>query len=347
MNQTILLRSPGAPPTACASVFRLSMLGTLVSVAVAMGTVAGCASVAATPAAGAPDVIARSTTGARRESPDLGTLFIVGGGSQSRDLVTQFVALAGGPGRARIAILPMASGEAEASGKDKANELRGLGADAFVVNITRAQADADSVVRLLHGATGIWFSGGDQARLTAQLLGSAALRAIHERYHAGAVVGGTSAGAAVMSDSMLTGNQFFGTTTAVDSGVSSSRIARRVIEVVPGLGFLHNAIVDQHFIRRQRENRLLSVVMERPAFIGVGIDEGTALRVDPNGRWSVLGASAAIVLDARNSRITPINAPRLGAVDMHVSVLPAGSTFDPQTGHATLPATLPAASPGG
>ncbi len=308
----------------------------LLALSAAASVVACAPAVATTGATTAPASVASvpATNSAR------GTLFIVGGGSQSRDLVNQFITLAGGPGHARIAVLPMASAEAASSGKEKADELRGLGADAFVVNVTREEADADSVVRLLNGATGIWFPGGDQSRLTARLQGSAALRAIHDRYRAGAVIGGTSAGAAIMSDSMLTGNQFFpGLTSAVDSGASSTRVARRTIEVIPGLGLLHNAIVDQHFIRRQRENRLLSVIMERPALLGVGIDEGTALRVDPDGRWSVLGASAVIVFDARSSRITSPTAPRLGALDIHVSVLPAGSTFNPRTGRATLPST--------
>jgi cyanophycinase len=270
--------------------------------------------------------------------PVRGTLFIVGGGTQPPDLVKEFVTLAGGPGHSRIAILPMASEESAASGREKADELRGLGADAFVVDVTRQEAGADSVVKLINSATGIWFPGGDQVRLASHLRGSAALRAIHDRYRDGAVVGGTSAGAAVMSDSMLTGNQFFpGVTTAVDSGVSSRRIGRAIIEVVPGLGFLHDAIVDQHFITRQRENRLISVILERPSFIGVGIDEGTALRVYPDGHWQVLGASAAIVFDARNASVTPVGSSRLGAAGIRVSVLPAGSTFDPVTGRATLP----------
>jgi cyanophycinase len=266
-----------------------------------------------------------------------GTLFIVGGGSQSQDLVKQFVDLAGGPGKARIAILPMATSDAVATGAEKAAQLDSLGAHSFVVNVTRGQADADSVVRLLRTATGIWFPGGDQSLLTAALNGSAALRAIHERFEAGAVVGGTSAGAAVMSDSMITGNQYWpGMTAAVDSP-NFSRIGRRAIEITPGFGFVSNAIVDQHFIRRQRENRLMSVILERPSLLGVGIDEGTVLKVTPDGMWTVLGRSSVIVFDARNSRVTSTGAPVLGGTDMRVSVLPAGSTYDPKTGRATLP----------
>ncbi|HST06701.1 MAG TPA: cyanophycinase [Gemmatimonadaceae bacterium] len=268
----------------------------------------------------------------------MGTLFIVGGGNQSDDLVRQFVDLAGGPGHARIAILPMATSDAIETGAEKKAQLEGMGANSFVVNVNRKEADADSVVALIRTATGIWFPGGDQSLLTAALQGSAALRAIHERFQGGAVVGGTSAGAAVMSDSMITGNQFWpGMTAAVDSP-SFSRVARRAIEIVPGLGFLHNAIVDQHFIRRQRENRLFSVVLERPSLLGVGIDEGTVLKVTPDGKWTVLGRSAVIVLDARRSTVTSPGGPVLGATGIKVSVLPAGSTFDPVTGTGTLPA---------
>jgi cyanophycinase len=266
-----------------------------------------------------------------------GTLLIVGGGSQPPELVRHFVDLAGGPGKARIAILPMATSDAVATGAEKKAELDSLGADSFVVNVTRAQADDDSVVRRLSTASGIWFPGGDQSLLVAALQGSAALRAIHQRFNAGAVVGGTSAGAAVMSDSMITGNQFWpGMTVAVDSP-SFSRITRRAIEIVPGLGFVHNAIVDQHFIRRQRENRLFSVVLERPSLLGVGIDEGTALKVRPDGKWTVMGKSSVMILDARHSTVTQSQAGSLGAVGIRVSLLPSGSTFDPRTGEATLP----------
>ena len=279
----------------------------------------------------------RLETGVQPRSDIKGTLFIVGGGSQPEDLVRQFVALAGGPGKARIAILPMATSDAIATGAEKKAQLDSMGADAFVVNVTRAQADDDSVVRALEGATGVWFPGGDQTPLAAALRGSGALRTIQDRYRAGAVVGGTSAGAAVMSDSMITGNQFYpGATVAVDSA-AFSRIGRRTIEIVPGLGFLHNAIVDQHFIRRQRENRLISVVLERPSLLGVGIDEGTALKVAPDGRWAVFGRSSVVVIDARSAHVTTSSQPLLGGTNIRVSVLPAGSTYDPVTGEASIP----------
>ncbi|MFL5481059.1 MAG: cyanophycinase [Gemmatimonadaceae bacterium] len=291
--------------------------------------VAGCASTAASRTAMFSE---RSTPAAPR-----GTLLIVGGGSQPDELVKHFVDLAGGRGKARIAILPMATSEAAEAGAEKEAQLDSLGADSFVLNFPRSRADDDSLVRKVQTASGIWFPGGDQSLLTGALGGSAVLRAIHDRYNAGAVVGGTSAGAAVMSDSMITGNQFYpGSAAALDSS-NFTRVGRHVIEIVPGLGFVHNAIVDQHFIRRQRANRLISVVLERPSLLGVGIDEGTALEVTPDGKWLVLGRSVVMILDARGSRTTSATAGVLGSTGVKLSLLPAGSAYDPRTGEALLP----------
>ena len=267
-----------------------------------------------------------------------GSLVIVGGGSRDESLMRRFVELAGGPGHARVAVVPMASEEAETSGAELVQELESLGADAFVFLVNRQQADAPESVERLAGATGVWFGGGDQKHLTAALGGSASLRAIHQRYEAGAVIGGTSAGAAIMSDSMITGDQTPPGDTTGYYGDEYPAIQRRRIEVLPGLGFLPGAIVDQHFIRRERHNRLLSAVLERPALIGVGIDESTAIEVSPDGRWRVLGESDVVVYDARHARVTPPGAPLLGATDLRVQLLPSGSTYDPAKGRATLPA---------
>lgn len=267
-----------------------------------------------------------------------GHLLIVGGGSQPPALVSRFVELAGGPGRARIAVMPMASAEAEEGGREKAEQFRGLGAEAVVMNLTRTQALGDSVVRMLEGVTGVWFNGGDQSRLTAALLGTPVLDAIHRRYRDGAVIGGTSAGAAIMSDSMLTGNQVAaGEDTIGYHGDEYPRVARGTIQVVRGMGFLPGTIVDQHFLRRERQNRLLSVVLERPSMLGVGIDESTAVVVRPDGWWEVIGASSVLVMDARQAQVTSSGAAVLGAAGIRMLLLPAGSLYDPRTGHARLP----------
>ena len=159
---------------------------------------------------------------------------------------------------------------------------------------------------------------------------------MQRRYREGAVVGGTSAGVAIMSDSMITGNQTPPGDTTGYYGDECLAIERRRVEIVSGLGFLPEAIVDQHFIRRERHNRLLSAVLERPSLLGVGIDESTALEVGPDGRWRVIGESAVLIYDARKARITGRGLPLLGATGLRVHLLPAGSVYDPRTGNGNL-----------
>jgi cyanophycinase len=263
----------------------------------------------------------------------------VGGGPIPGAILERFVALAGGPGRARIVLYPMAS-EDEDAGLELAADFRKLGAQAERILLTREQADTERAARRLDGVTGVWFGGGDQARLTAVLLRTRVGAAIRERYRQGAVLGGTSAGAAAMSTPMLTGEERRpggDRPPAKDSSDAWMTIARDNVVTAEGFGLLPGAIVDQHFVRRRRNNRLLSLVLENPALVGVGIDESTALEVGPEGPWRVLGASVAVVFDARKARITPPGAASLGAADVRLHVLPAGATFDPASGAAVLP----------
>ena len=115
-------------------------------------------------------------------APSRGTLYIVGGWPQPAALVREFVDLAGGRGKARIVVFAMASATGLASGEEKAEQLRGLGAQARTVWVTRDQAMTDAIARLLDGATGIWFGGGDQGRLADVLRDTPTERAIHARY---------------------------------------------------------------------------------------------------------------------------------------------------------------------
>jgi cyanophycinase len=278
-------------------------------------------------------IAARAQTGARPR----GTLMIVGGGPQPPALVQQFVDLAGGRGRAKIAVFGQASEDGKAGGDEKAADLRTLGADATNMWITRAQASTDSVARLLDGMTGVWFIGGDQVKLTAALRGTKTEAAIHALYARGGVVGGTSAGAAVMSEIMITGDERHPGGDRPDTSSAYMTIARDNVVTDSGFAFIRSAIIDQHFLRRKRANRLISLTLERPPHLGVGIDESTALIVGPTGPWRVVGASAVTIYDARRARITPASAHVLGAADLRLHVLPAGATFDPATGTAKLP----------
>ena len=267
-----------------------------------------------------------------------GTLFIVGGGPQPPALVQQFVDLAGGRGHARIIVFGMASADGEKGGEEYAAGLRRLGADARGVWVDHATANTDSAAHLLDGATGVWFIGGDQNKLIAALRGTKVDSAMHARYDAGAVIGGTSAGAAVMSTVMITGDERHPGGARPDTTTGGfMTIARGNIVVDSGFGFLRDAIVDQHFLRRKRHNRLITVALEDAPHLAAGIDESTALIVRPDGTWRVAGASVVIIYDARHATITRGGDAPLGATDIRMHVLPAGATFDPKTGVARLP----------
>ena len=174
------------------------------------------------------------------------------------------------------------------------------------------------------------------ARASPILLGTPLLARIHELYRNGAVIGGTSAGAAIMPDSMITGNQILNDSLAY-YGDEFESIARGTIHIVTGFGFLPGTIIDQHFLRRERHNRLMSATLERPSLIGVGIDESTALEVRPDGTWLVRGLSQIIIYDARRATLDARGTSQIGATGITVHVLPPAATFDPRTGAAALP----------
>ena len=165
-----------------------------------------------------------------------GYLFIVGGGPQSAEMVQHFVDLAGGK-KAKIVVFAMASSDGKQSGEEKAEDLRKLGAEAHAYYIDHNEANSDSMVKNMEGVTGVWFGGGDQVLLTKALLSTRVEKAIHTRYEAGAVVGGTSAGAAVMSNPMLTGEERHpgGVRPPSDSSEHFMTIARDNIRARPRL----------------------------------------------------------------------------------------------------------------
>lgn len=265
-----------------------------------------------------------------------GNLLLIGGGGEPAGIWDRFFELAGGKDRP-IVIVPTASSREE-TGPEYVADLAALGATDVRSLAIKTPADAalPTNVAAIERARGIFFSGGDQARITAAFLGSPALEALWRAYRAGAVVGGTSAGLACMSERMITGEGDFTT------------IARGAVETKPGLGFVTEAIVDQHFVRRRRLNRLISTVVEHRTLFGVGVDELTALWIRPDRTFDVLGEGSVVVIDPRQARL-PEAAPgvrqRAEGIVMHLLV--AGDSFDLKTGTPTFAAVAAvAATPG-
>lgn len=258
-----------------------------------------------------------------------GSLIIVGGGDTPYTIQKRFITLAGGPGRARIAIFPMAKTQFDEEADEVLADFSLLGAQSVILNLDRTQADSKTVEALLSQFTGFWFLGGDQNLLASSLMGTKALRTIEHLYERGAVVGGTSAGASVMTTTMLTGER---RTASGRINEDPNAVALRSTEVTLGFGLLPGAIVDQHFSRRSRDNRLVSAVLDSPHLLGVGIDEETALVVRPDGRWEVMGNGHVKIYDARRAYIVNEDDDTVGASGIRMHVLPRGSKFDPRSG---------------
>jgi cyanophycinase len=239
-----------------------------------------------------------------------GHLLIVGGNGTSDDIVRRAVETAGGAA-GLVAVFAQASELAE-TGAESAKTWREAGIGrAIVVDVK----DPAAALKTVHEATFIWFPGGDQNRLMNALANTGLPEAILARYREGALVGGTSAGAAVMSKVMITGEADLQSITAGKT------------ETAPGLALWPEAIVDQHFLKRQRDNRLISAVLGHPDLVGVGIDEATAVFVTGRG-FEVLGKSSVVVIDARRAAVDRIAAGRLATGrNLKLSVLTAGMRY--------------------
>lgn len=244
-----------------------------------------------------------------------GHLLLVGGGRRPREVMQHFVELSGG---GSIIVLPLASGRPGGSGADVARLLRRLGAaDVRVLHIEDVRdAQRAHYVELVRRAGGVWFTGGDQVKIVQKLLDTPLLEALVEMRQRGGVVGGTSAGTACQSDIIITG-----------ADLDERIIAAGNVATTPGLGLVHGVIMDQHFVRRQRENRLLAAVIEHPDLVGLGVDESTAVWVKPDGTMEVMGTSVVVVFDARDA-IVATRGKRLVATGILTSVLAQGDTID-------------------
>ncbi len=256
-----------------------------------------------------------------QEAGPRGHLLLIGGGDKPRPVMERFVALAGGPS-ARILVFPTASSERLTSRDYLALFTRDLDCtDVRAVKLRhRDEADDPEVAAMVERAGGIFFTGGDQRRITALLLGTRVGEAVRAAHTRGAVVGGTSAGTACMSPLMMTGEGAF------------DRLTAGTVELAPGLGLLPGVLLDQHFVARSRLNRLVAAVLEHPDLLGVGVDEATAVDVRPDRTFEVLGEGWVVVLDARRAAIRrqprPAGAESLGGHGLVTHVLLPGEVFD-------------------
>lgn len=267
-------------------------------------------------------LLAGTSSVSARDRPQ-GSLLILGG-ADLPELHRKFIELAGGP-KARVLVLPMGSETPEEAGRDQVEGFLAYApASAVFANVTREDADRDAALAKLEGITGVFFTGGDQSRIMAALRGTRFAQALHARYREGLVIAGRSAGAAVMSHIMITGEE-----RRPEPDKPFPSIEADAIEVAEGLGFLDDVIIDQHFVRRRRHNRLLSLVLENPGLLGIGIDEGTGIWVKPDHTFEVVGAGPVVVYDARRAEVAKDRpGPGLRAAGLQLHILRNGARYD-------------------
>lgn len=233
-------------------------------------------------------------------------LVLLGGGPRPPAALARFVEWAGN-GHSRLLVVTWASAEPLESYESLEQDLR-LYRPASIEPAPFApllSGDRHKLLAAIKRATGVFFGGGDQSRIMDVLQDRELADALRDRYRHGVVFAGTSAGTAVMSKLTITGG---GDATVLDG---------RKVEVREGLGLLPGVILDQHFIKRQRQNRLFGLVMDHPRLLGVGVDEGTALVVSGNRHAEVVGAGPVMMVDAI-----------AGTDDLVVSLVRPGETFD-------------------
>jgi cyanophycinase len=258
-----------------------------------------------------------------RRRPGFGSLLIIGGHEdkdQDKIILRMLVRKVAKSGK--LVVATIASTQPNIMFDEYERCLRGLGmrhVHHLSIN-TREEARLESRVRVLSDADAVFFTGGDQLKITSQIGDSPVFTRVREIFDAGGLIAGTSAGASVMSETMMVSGK----------GDESYRIGS-LLQLAPGLGLLQGVIIDQHFSQRGRIGRLLGAVAQNPRMLGIGLDEDSAILVQ-RGRFQVLGTNAVHVVDGSRVSFTNITEAEpdsmLCIYGVRLHVLNQADTFD-------------------
>lgn len=253
-----------------------------------------------------------------------GKLFIIGGGDRSDDLMKQVLSVADLTKKDYIVVLPMSSEEPDSSFIFFKTQMVKLTSNPIVMlNFNATTAQNKTLTDSLQKAKLIFISGGDQVRFMNVVHNTPIKTAIQKAYENGSTISGTSAGAAVMSEKMITGNQKL----QKEYSGTFDNIRYDNLETSEGLGLLKTAVIDQHFLKRNRYNRLLSALVEFPALTGIGIDEGTAIIVR-NNQVEVAGESEVIVVRNPKGILKAKKNNLISIENLQMSIYTAGQKFN-------------------
>jgi len=255
------------------------------------------------------------------DNPRAGPLFIIGGHEDKDGPRVILKAIAKALSGRKLVLATVASHEPDGYFESYQKAFADLGLGALVELYVNDRAETHDAAKLavLDDAGGVFFSGGDQLRISSQLGDTPMEERIRRIWQEGGVLAGTSAGASVMSDTMLV------------RGASAESYRLGDLHMAPGLGLMRDVIIDQHFAERGRIGRLLGAVAHSPRVLGIGIDEDTAIRVDGD-HFEVLGNGAVYVVDGEGVTQSNIAEGRsdcaLSIYDVRLHVLARGDAFD-------------------
>lgn len=259
---------------------------------------------------------------AAKKSPT-GQLIIIGGSEDkegSCTILREFVRRAGGR-EARIVVMTVATSLPGEVGTEYRAIFARFGVDTVEIVDTERREDADNPrdLEVIDSATGVFFTGGDQARITDLLKDTEIDKLLHEKFARGLVIAGTSAGAAMMPDIMIV------------EGESETNPTIDSVTLEPGMGFLPNVAIDQHFSQRGRLGRFVSALMQQPAVLGFGIDENTAIAIYGD-EAEIIGEGAVTIVDVASISHTNINESlhdeALAICGAKLHILPHGYRFN-------------------
>lgn len=222
----------------------------------------------------------------------------------------------------KFVVITTATEKPKEAGQQYIKVFGSLGVDKTVVlNIeSREDANREEILKEMAEGDCIFFTGGDQLRISSILGGTRVHDLLHRALHEGKIIGGTSAGASMMSEIMVV------------EGIDGKAPSRCTIKMAPGMGLIEGVIIDQHFNQRGRIGRLLSAIAQNPHSLGIGIDENTAIVLNHQNTFEVIGSGVVTIIDGRNIAFTNTceqypDEP-LAITNVKVHVLPKGYGYN-------------------
>jgi cyanophycinase len=251
------------------------------------------------------------------------TILIAAGGGEikeSKEVIDEILRYLEGRSEPRLAVMTVATSDPDGASQKYNALFRGLGLKHVdVVDVSqRIDSFNETSLKKVEAADAMFFTGGDQLNITSLLGGTPLHNLINERFKKGVLIVGTSAGAAMMSSSMII------------SGTSDAAPRVSGVEFAPGMDMISDTVIDTHFSERGRHGRLLTAIAHYPQTLGLGIDERTAIVVQ-NGGFKVIGEGAVTVVDGGRMEYSDLpyrkSDETIGMFGVNVHVLPSGYQF--------------------